>query len=177
MQFGEYFTTCSVTCCMILKFTFRRSSRLMPGLRGTPDVIDDDVGVGALGVVAGAQDPCVRAPDRTRFEHVERNARRFLVGDVDDHHVCQLFVGDASRHGGAHVPRTANDRHFSIHELKSPEGRTIYLGQLPDAVGRFTQILWKSLWKRERLYIAVTIIWNVLANCTTQGTRRPRYSV
>ena len=39
MQFGEYFTTCSVTACMILKFTFSRSSRLMPGLRGTPDVM------------------------------------------------------------------------------------------------------------------------------------------
>ena len=39
MQFGEYFTTCSVTDCMILKLTLSRSSRLMPGLRGTPDVM------------------------------------------------------------------------------------------------------------------------------------------
>ena len=38
MQLGEYLTTCSVTCCMMPKFTFRRSSRLMPGLRGSPDV-------------------------------------------------------------------------------------------------------------------------------------------
>ena len=39
MQLGECFTTCSVTACMILKFTFNKSSRLMPGLRGTPDVM------------------------------------------------------------------------------------------------------------------------------------------
>ena len=37
--FGEYRTICSVTDCMILKLTLSRSSRLMPGLRGTPDVI------------------------------------------------------------------------------------------------------------------------------------------
>src|SRR5262245_44576529 len=36
---GEYFTICSVTDCMILKLTFSRSSRLIPGLRGTPEVM------------------------------------------------------------------------------------------------------------------------------------------
>ena len=46
MQLGEYLTTCSVTAFMMPKFTLsrfrlmpRRSSRLMPGLRGTPDVM------------------------------------------------------------------------------------------------------------------------------------------
>ena len=38
MQFGEYLTTCSVTAFMMPKLTLSRSSRLMPGLRGTPDV-------------------------------------------------------------------------------------------------------------------------------------------
>ena len=39
MQLGECLTTCSVTAFMMPKFTFSRSSRLMPGFRGTPDVI------------------------------------------------------------------------------------------------------------------------------------------
>ena len=39
MQLGEYFTTCSVTDFIMLKLTFNKSSRLMPGLRGTPDVM------------------------------------------------------------------------------------------------------------------------------------------
>ena len=39
MQLGEYFTTCSVTAFIMLKLTFNKSSRLMPGFRGTPDVM------------------------------------------------------------------------------------------------------------------------------------------
>ena len=39
MQFGEYFTTCSVTAFIMLKLTFNKSSRLMPGFLGTPDVM------------------------------------------------------------------------------------------------------------------------------------------
>ncbi len=39
MQSGEYLTTCSVTAFMMPKLTFSRSSRLMPGLRGTPEVM------------------------------------------------------------------------------------------------------------------------------------------
>ena len=39
MQSGECLTTCSVTAFMMPKLTLSRSSRLMPGLRGTPDVM------------------------------------------------------------------------------------------------------------------------------------------
>ena len=39
MQLGEYFTTCSVTAFIMLKFTFNKSSRLMPGFLGTPEVM------------------------------------------------------------------------------------------------------------------------------------------
>ena len=36
---GDWRATCSVTDLTISKFFIRRSSRLMPGLRGSPDVI------------------------------------------------------------------------------------------------------------------------------------------
>jgi hypothetical protein len=39
MQFGEYLTNCSVAVRTTSKFAIRRSSRLMPGLRGKPAVM------------------------------------------------------------------------------------------------------------------------------------------
>ena len=83
---------------------------------------DDDVGVGAVGVVAGAHDARVRAVDRARLEHVERDARRLLIGDVDDDDVGQLLVGDTARHRRAHIACAADDRNFAIHSM-SPDAR------------------------------------------------------
>ncbi len=39
MQFGEYCTDLPTQSLMILKLVLSRSSRLMPGLRGTPAVM------------------------------------------------------------------------------------------------------------------------------------------
>ena len=39
MALGEYFTTCSVTDFTMPALVEIRSSRLMPGLRGRPEVI------------------------------------------------------------------------------------------------------------------------------------------
>src|SRR5712671_4363390 len=73
-------------------------------LAGHAGCDDHDVRVGALCVVAGADHTRVRTPHRTRFEHVERDAFRLLVGDVDDNDVGELLVGHAPSHGGADIP-------------------------------------------------------------------------
>src|SRR5204863_1582728 len=45
------------------------------------------------------------------------------------------------------------------------------------AFARFSQKLWKTLWKSGSVYYVVTRIANVLANCTTAGrSRSPRDS-
>ena len=62
MQFGEYLTTCSVTAFMISKLTFSRSSRLMPGLRGTPDVMTTTSEFGGLRVVGAADARALSEP-------------------------------------------------------------------------------------------------------------------
>ena len=75
-----------------------RSSRLMPGLRGTPDVMtttsESAVCFQPSSVAAVADDARVRPVDRARLEHVERDAGRLLIGDVDDDDVGQFLVGD-----------------------------------------------------------------------------------
>ena len=88
---------------------------------------DHDVGVGAFGVVAGADDARVAAPHRARLEHVERDARRLLVRDVDDDDVRELFVGDSPGHRGAHVARAADHCHFAIHACLLNSTRTSFI--------------------------------------------------
>ena len=120
MQFGEYLTTCSVTAFMIPKLTLSRSSRLMPGLRGTPEVMTTTSELAVCGVVGAADDAAVRPGDRARLEHVERDARGLLVGDVDDDDVGQLLVGDTAGDGRADVAGSTHHGHFAIHRLNHP---------------------------------------------------------
>ena len=87
----------------------------MPGLRGTPEVMTTTSESGRVGVVAAADQPRVGALDRARLEHVERHARRLLVGDVDDDDVGQLLDGDGARHGGADVAGAADHGDFAVH--------------------------------------------------------------
>ena len=92
----------------------------MPGLRGMPDVTTTMSEFALSGVVAGAEHACVRSPDGARLEHVERDARSFLVGDVDDDDVGELLVGDTAGDRRADVSRATDDGHFSIH-ANAPE--------------------------------------------------------
>ena len=69
------------------------------------DCDDDDLGVRRVGIVAGPHHARVGPVDRARLEHVERDARCFLIGDVDHDDVGQLFVRHPARHSGADVPR------------------------------------------------------------------------
>ena len=75
--------------------TFRlmpsRSSRLMPGLRGTPAVTMHHVGAGDVGVVAGAGQARVEAVDRRGFGQVQRLALRHAVDDVEQDDVAQFL--------------------------------------------------------------------------------------
>ena len=96
----------------------------MPGLRGTPGRDDDDVGVGALGVVAGAHHARVRSPHRARLEHVERDAGRLLIGDVDDDDIGQLLVRDPARDRGSDISRSTDDCNFAIHRSAPSRRRT-----------------------------------------------------
>ena len=87
---------------------------------------DDDVRVGALGVIAGAEHAGIGSPDRARLEHVERDAGRLLIRDIDHHDVGELLVGDAARHGRADVSGAADDCYLPIHRcsFESRNSRT-----------------------------------------------------
>ena len=88
----------------------------MPGLRGTPEVMTT---TSELARLRRSRRPpitrAVRSVDRARLEHVERDAGRLLIGDVDDDDVGQFLVGDAARHRRADVAGAADDCHFAIH--------------------------------------------------------------
>ena len=68
--------------------------------------------------------------------------------------------------------RHTNDGNFSIHELKSPEGWTIYLVSSRRRRNDSHKFCGKSV-EKGTTCIAVTIIWNVL-NCTTAGHKKHR---
>ena len=91
----------------------------MPGLRGTPDVMTttSELAV-SFQPASSAPAPMIRESDPSighASMHVERDALRLLVGDVDDDDVGQLLVGDRARHRRADVAGAPDDRDFSIH--------------------------------------------------------------
>src|SRR5262249_44757767 len=75
-----------------------------------------DVGVRALGIITGPHRPAVRSPDGTCFEHVQCDARRLLIRNVDDNHVGQLLVGNTSGNGGAHIACSTDYGYSSSHK-------------------------------------------------------------
>ena len=89
----------------------------MPGLRGTPEVMTTTSESGGVVVVVAADQPRVGSFDRAGLEHVERDARGLLVGDVDDHDVGQLLVGDGAGDRGADIAGAADDSDFPVHSL------------------------------------------------------------
>ena len=79
------------TASITLRLMPSRSSRLMPGLRGTPAVTMIDVGAGDVGVVAGARQLGVEALDRGGFGEIERLALRHAVDDVEQDDVAEFL--------------------------------------------------------------------------------------
>jgi hypothetical protein len=54
--------------------------------------------------------------DRTGLEHVQGNAGRLLISDVDDDDVGQFLVRDRPGHRGADGASSSHHCHFSVHE-------------------------------------------------------------
>ena len=71
----------------IFSFVVTRSSRLIPGSRGTPAVIDDDGRAGRLLVAVRADDVRLVAEHRAHLVDVERLPLRQALLDVDEHDV------------------------------------------------------------------------------------------
>jgi hypothetical protein len=69
--------------------------------------------------VAPADDPHVGSDDGTRLVDVEADAGGFRFGNVDDHDIGQLFLGDLAGYGRAHVAGASYDCHFALHESPS----------------------------------------------------------
>ena len=75
----------------------------------------DNVGTGSRTPVAAADDAGIGSENRARLVHVERDAGGFLIRDVDDDDVGQLFLRDGARHRRTDVSRASHNRHFSFH--------------------------------------------------------------
>src|SRR4029450_3120509 len=118
-------------------------------------------------------------------------ARRLLVRAVDDDDVGQLSVGDAARHGGAHVACSTDYRYSSGHKMTSPRFRRVILrAQLaaarkkrkrsratfrsgpPTPPTNSHSFCAKVCGKGETFTARLRGIWKFLAVCTTAGRSR-----
>ena len=92
--FGAYFLMPAPTCSITLRLMPSRSSRLMPGLRGTPAVTMQTSAPSIAFVGIGAGELGVEAVDRRGLRDVERLALRDAFGDVEHHDVAELLEAD-----------------------------------------------------------------------------------
>ena len=93
--FGAYFLMPAPTCSITLRLMPSRSSRLMPGLRGTPAVTMHDVGA----VDAPRRRWCrcsLASKPSTGADcgEVERLALRHALGDVEQDDVAEFLEAD-----------------------------------------------------------------------------------
>jgi hypothetical protein len=79
-----------------------------------------DVGPRCCAPVAAADDSRVGSEDRAGFVHVERNAGRLLIGNVDDDDVGQLLFRNGARDGRADVAGAADNRLFVSCRFQAP---------------------------------------------------------
>ena len=91
---GAYFLMPEPTCSITLRLMPRRSSRLMPGLRGTPAVTMQTVAPSMASyelvpVILG-----IEAVDRRGLDEIERLALGDAFGDVEQHDVAELLEAD-----------------------------------------------------------------------------------
>src|SRR5881398_213794 len=128
-------TTCSVTEPTIFSFVATRSSRLMPGLRGTPAVITTTSDP-ALLVAVRARDRRLVAEHRAHLIDVQRLALRQVLDDVDEHDVAVVAGREHLGAGRAHVPGT-DDRDFAAAQTRAPSASMIASATslVPTAVG------------------------------------------
>src|SRR6185312_1897579 len=81
---------------------------------------NDDVGVGGVGVIVGAEDVGIALLDRHGLEQVEGFALRHAFNDVDEDDVGEFFGGDPVGGCRADVSRTY-DAYFLSHEFSFSE--------------------------------------------------------
>src|SRR5450755_2740799 len=93
------------------------------GLAGDSGSDDDDVGVGRVGVVVGAEDGGVALLDGHGFEQVETFALGDPFHDVDEDDIGEFFRGDPMGGGGAYVSGTY-DGDFIAHMKSFPTERS-----------------------------------------------------
>ena len=93
------------TCSITLRLMPSRSSRLMPGLRGTPAVTMQTSAPSMRLVGIGAGELGVEAVDRRGLREVERLALRHALGDVEHHDVAEFFQADQMGQRAADLTR------------------------------------------------------------------------
>ena len=103
--FGAYFLMPAPTCSMTLRLMPSRSSRLMPGLRGTPAVTMHTAAPSIALVGIGAGEAGVEAFDRRGLHEIERLALRHAFHDVEQDDVAELFEADQERQRAADLTR------------------------------------------------------------------------
>ena len=90
--FGAYFLMPAPTCSMTLRLMPSRSSRLMPGLRGTPAVTMHDVGARDRRRRRWRPDSAASKPSTgADCGDVERLALRNALRDVEQHDVAEFL--------------------------------------------------------------------------------------
>ena len=163
--FGQCCTRFGAMLFMISKLSRTRSSRLMPGLRGLPEVMTTMSEPAAALQSCAADHARVRSDDRTRLVDVERDARGLLLGDVDDDDVGQLLLRDRASHRHADVAGATYHCHFAIHAFLVSLSRRRPLS-LSLAIVSYPQFLLKTLLKTPSVTRSRRMILNVLAVCT-----------
>ena len=103
---GAYFLMPAPTCSMTLRLMPSRSSRLMPGLRGTPAVTMQTSAPSMRGIVVDAGEAGVEALDRRGLGDVETLALRNAFGNIEQDDVAEFLEADqmgerAADHAGA----------------------------------------------------------------------------
>ena len=89
----------------------------------------------------------VRSDDRARLVDVERDARRLLLGDVDDDDIGQFLLRDGARHRHADVAGAAYHCHFAIHAVPRLDSRRLRSLSRSIASAGYSQFLLKTLLK------------------------------
>ena len=88
---GAWVLIPAATAPMTLRLMPSRSSRLIPGLRGTPAVTMTTSAPAIAAVIARARQSRVDALDRGRFGQIQRLALRHPIDDVEKNDVAQFL--------------------------------------------------------------------------------------
>ena len=117
----------SPTDFITLRLMPRRSSRLIPGLRGHAGGDDADIGAREVGVGVGARERGVEAFGRAGLRDVQRLALRRAFGDVEQDDVAQFLERDEMGERAADLSGADEG------DLGSGHGTSGSVGCCPDA--------------------------------------------